>query len=100
MKLNAVVIFGTLLLTSGPAVLSAQDAAALYRTKCAACHGASGEGKAVMKAPALKGTQLDAGQITAQLTKGDPAKKAPHNKAITGLKPDQAKALAEYVKGL
>ena len=67
---------------------------------CAACHGANGEGKPAIKAPALKGTQLDVGQITQHLTKGEPTSKAPHNKGISGLSDDQAKAIAEYIKAL
>lgn len=90
----------TLALIASAGSLAAQDGAALYKTKCAGCHGASGDGKPAIKAPALKGTKLDAGQITQHLTKGEPASKAPHNKGISGLSEDQAKAIAEYVKTL
>ena len=38
----------------------AADGAALYKKKCSGCHGANGEGKSTIKAPALKGTTLDA----------------------------------------
>ena len=31
----------------------AEDGAALYKSKCAACHGADGAGKPAMKAPSL-----------------------------------------------
>jgi hypothetical protein len=34
------------------------------------------------------------------LMKGEPTSKAPHNKAISGLTADQAKAIADYVKTL
>jgi hypothetical protein len=34
------------------------------------------------------------------LTKGNDAKKAPHKKALSTLSADDAKAVAEYVKGL
>ncbi len=73
---------------------SADDGAALYKTKCAACHGAAGEGKI---GPALKGTKSD---VAALLTKGAAGKKAPHAKGIAGMTPDQAKAVATYVKSL
>jgi cytochrome c553 len=79
---------------------AADDAGALYKTKCAGCHGANGEGKPAAKAPALKGTQLDASLIAQNLTKGDTQKKAPHNKGMSGLTDEQASALAEYVKSL
>ena len=80
--------------------LAAEDGAALFKSRCAGCHGPTGEGKPAMKAPSLKATTMDANQISEHLTKGAPASKAPHNKAISGLKPEQAKAIAEYVKTL
>lgn len=79
---------------------AADDAGALYKSKCAGCHGANGEGKPAVKAPALKGSQLDASQIAQNITKGDAQKKAPHNKGMSGLTEEQASALAEYVKSL
>lgn len=87
-----------LVITAGSS--AAADASALYKKKCAGCHGASGEGKPAVKAPALKGTQKDAGQIAQHLTKGEPTSKAPHNKGMSGLTEEQATALAEYVKSL
>ena len=89
-----------LLLAAGTAVWAADDGAALYKSKCAMCHGPNGEGKPAMKAPAIKGTSLDVDKIVAHLTKGEPTSKKPHNKAISGLTEDQAKAIAEYVKTL
>ncbi len=75
----------------------AQDGAATYKTKCAGCHGAEGQGKI---GPALKGTSLTEAQITDLLTKGDDAKKAPHKKALSSLSADDAKAVAAFVKTL
>jgi mono/diheme cytochrome c family protein len=75
----------------------AADGAGLYKTKCAACHGAEGQGKI---GPAVKGVSLSAEQISDLLTKGEEAKKAPHKKAMAGLSADDAKAVAEYVKTL
>ncbi|HLZ40285.1 MAG TPA: cytochrome c [Candidatus Sulfotelmatobacter sp.] len=75
----------------------AADGAAIYKTKCAACHGAEGQGKI---GPAVKGVSLTAEQITDLLTKGDDAKKAPHKKAISGVAGEDAKAVAEYIKTL
>jgi len=89
------------MLLVGSSVLSAtDDGAALYKKKCAGCHGASGEGKPAMKAPELKGTSLEANQIAEHITKGEPGSKAPHNKGISGLSDEQAKAIAEWVKTL
>jgi len=80
-----------------PQAAFAQDGAALYKAKCAACHGADGQGKI---GPALKGTSLSDGQIADFLTKGNDAKKAPHKKGISGVSDADAKAIAEYVKSL
>ena len=75
----------------------AADGAATYKAKCAMCHGPDGAGKS---GPALKGTALTADQIVDVLTKGAEAKKVPHKKPVAGLSADDAKAVAEYVKGL
>ena len=99
MKLSVVMMIGTLLVT-GAAASGADDGAALYKKKCAGCHGASGEGKPAMKAPALKGTSQADGQITERLVKGMPSSKGPHKKGIAGLTEPQAKAIAAYVKSL
>jgi cytochrome c553 len=80
--------------------LVAEDGAALYKKKCSGCHGASGEGKPTVKAPALKGTTLEANQIVEHTMKGEANSKPPHNKAIAGLNDEQAKSIAEFVKTL
>ena len=79
---------------------AADDGATLYKGKCAGCHGANGEGKPAIKAPAVKGSKLDVDQIVEHVTKGEPSSKAPHNKGISGLTGEQAKAIAEYIKAL
>src|SRR4051794_31118790 len=79
---------------------AADDQAALYKAKCSQCHGAKGEGKPAMKAPALKGSSMSAEQMQQLLTQGAAGNKAPHGKAISGLKAEQAKAVADYVKSL
>jgi mono/diheme cytochrome c family protein len=76
------------------------DGAALFKSKCAKCHGANGEGKPAMKAPALKGTTQSTAEIVTFLTKGAPQKKAPHSKSIAGIDDTQAGAIAEYLKTL
>lgn len=79
---------------------AADDGAKLYKSKCAGCHGAQGEGKPAMKAPALKGTARTAEQIVEHLTKGEASSKPPHNKGIPGLNESQSKAIADFVKTL
>lgn len=89
------VIFTLALSIAVPAF--AADGAATYKAKCAGCHGPEGQGKI---GPALKGTALTADQINDLLTKGEDAKKAPHKKAISGLAPEDSKAVADFVKTL
>ena len=75
----------------------AQDGAALYKSKCAMCHGAMGEGKV---GPSLQTTAMTQQQITDLLTSGAAGKKAPHGKAVAGLTADQAAQVAAYVGSL
>jgi cytochrome c len=88
------------LVVGSSASWAADDGAVLYKTKCAGCHGAKGEGKPAMKAPALKGTKLEVNQVVEHITKGESGSKAPHNKGIAGLNDGQAKAIGEYIKTL
>lgn len=100
MNRKVAISWTTMLLVASLASWAADDGAALYKTKCAGCHGRSGEGKPAIKAPALKGTKLEVNQIVEHITKGESGSKAPHNKGIVGLNDDQAKAIAEFVKTL
>ena len=84
----------------GTRAYAANDGAHLYKSKCSHCHAAHGEGKPSMKAPALKGTSLEEGQIVDTVTKGDANRRPPHKKRISGLTEEQAKLVADYVKGL
>lgn len=98
-------MIGVVLTVAGLVVMpvvsrGAEDGAALYKSKCAACHGANGEGKPAVKAPALKGTTKTPAQIAEHIMKGEASSKAPHNKAIAGVNEAQAKAIAEFVKTL
>src|SRR3954454_20703473 len=91
---------GALLLFASTVSWAAEDGAALYKKRCGGCHGANGEGKPAMKAPALKGTTMDADALVARVTKGDPTSKSPHTKGMSGLNDEQARAIAEFVKTL
>ena len=79
-------------LMSGMA-LAAEDGAAIYKAKCAMCHGPDGAGKS---GPALKGQTAAA--VSGVLTNG--GKKAPHAKGMAALTPDQITAVAAYVATL
>lgn len=100
MNCKLVFSLAAVLLAGSSASWAADDGAALYKTKCAGCHGTKGEGKPAIKAPALKGTNLEINQIVEHLTKGESGSKPPHNKGIAGLSDEQAKAIAEFLKTL
>jgi cytochrome c553 len=100
---NKLILGSTLVVASMaflPTYSLAADGASLYKTKCAGCHGANGEGKPAVKAPAVKGTSLTADQLTQHITKGEATSKAPHNKGVSGVSDADAKSIAEFIKTL
>jgi len=76
-----------------PSLSWAEDGAALYKAKCAACHGADAAGKPAMKAPSL------IGKAEVDVIKGV-AETAKHPAPVKGLAADDAKAIATYLHGL
>lgn len=94
----ALVALGTMVVSA-----EAQDAAALYKTKCAACHGADGKGEtAIGKANKMHDLasedvqkQSDA-DLTTIITNGK-NKMPAYGKS---LKPDQVKDLVAYIRSL
>ena len=100
MKLESLIVAAGFCLMMSTGAWAAEDGAAIFKAKCAACHGAEGEGKPAMKAPALKGTALSADQIVDMVEKGKADAKAPHTKAVAGVSAEQAKAVADFIKGL
>lgn len=76
----------------------AQNGSALYKTKCANCHGDQGQGKPKLGVK-LADTSKSEADIIAVLTKGGGAK-APHVKPMSSLTPEQAKLVAAFVKAL
>ena len=76
-------------------VVCAQDAAngeKTYKAKCAACHGASAEGKPAMKSPAVKGKTAD--EIQKQIST------SPKHAGVKNLTPAEVKDLAAYLATL
>jgi mono/diheme cytochrome c family protein len=77
---------------------AAEDGAALYKAKCAMCHGPDAAGKPAMKAPSLisdeakKLSDADLGKAVTE--------KAKHPPAVKSLTPDQVKAVVAYVRSL
>jgi len=98
-RIFPLMLAGLLLLTS-VAAWTSDEGAALYKKKCAACHGAGGEGKPAMKAPAVKGTTMSVDQLVQHITKGEPTSKSPHNKGISGVSMKHAEDIAKYIKTL
>ncbi len=97
MKLSSVVMLA--MLAAGLASTAyAQEADALYKSKCAVCHGDQGQGKPKLGAK-LAGTAKSEAEITALLTKGGGAK-TPHVKPMSALTPEQCKTVAGFVKSL
>jgi mono/diheme cytochrome c family protein len=80
---------------------AADDGAALYKTKCAACHGADLAGKPAAKIPSLvsddakKASDTD---LTDMIANGGKDKKAMHAFANKGMTPDQIKMVIAYLR--
>lgn len=95
--------FAILIMAAGAMAFAAEDGAALYQSKCVACHGPKGVGK-----PALKGTNLTADEVkkaaddklVAAIMEGGAAKKAAHAFGKKGVTADQAKALVAHIRSL
>jgi mono/diheme cytochrome c family protein len=77
---------------------AAEDGAAVYKAKCAACHGADGSGKPAAKIPALKSDEMkkkSADEIATFLSSNPK-----HAGVAKALNPDQSKAVVDFVVGL
>ena len=87
-------LFLTLALISVPARTDGDDAAATYKTKCVACHGAKAEKK-------WDSTRAEDEMVDAIL-KGKKAEKPPNmpGYAEKGIDAGQAKALIAYMKSI
>jgi cytochrome c553 len=77
---------------------AADDGATIYKTKCAACHGADAAGKPAAKIPSLVGDDAK------KMSEGDMEKavteKPKHAGIAKNLTPDQVKMVIGYVKSL
>ena len=81
----------------------AEDGAAIFKAKCAVCHGPDGTGKPAAKIPSLVSDdvkKLSDADLTDFVANGGPSKKATHAFATKGLTPEQIKAVVEAVRGL
>lgn len=80
---------------------AADDGAAIYKAKCAACHGADLSGKPGAKIPSLvsddakKASDAD---LTDMIANGGKDKKAMHAFSNKGLTSDQVQAVVSYIR--
>jgi cytochrome c6 len=105
MKKISVRAFAILAASAGvlvvPSSLQAQDAAALYKSKCAGCHGADGTGSPMGKKMGAQDftsndvQSLSDAQLSDAITNGKG--KMPAYKSLT---PDQVKGLVAYIRTL
>ncbi len=80
---------------------AADDGAALYKTKCAACHGVDLGGKPSAKAPSLvsdEAKKASDADLTEMIANGGKDKKAMHAFANKGVSPDQVKMVIAYLR--
>ena len=77
---------------------AADDGAALYKAKCAACHGPDGAGKPAAKIPSLIGDEAKKAS-DADLAK-DVTEKPKHAGVAKSLTPDQVKLVISYIRDL
>ena len=76
----------------------AEDGAAIFKGKCAMCHGADAAGKPAMKAPSLISDEAKK-KSDADLTKAVTGT-AKHTPAVKALGADDVKAVVAYVRSL
>ena len=80
---------------------AADEGAAIYKTKCAACHGADLAGKPAAKLPSLvsdDAKKMSDADLTDMIANGGKDKKATHAFASKGMTPDQIKMVVSYLR--
>lgn len=80
---------------------AAEDGATVYKTKCAACHGADLGGKPAAKIPSLisdDAKKVSDADLTDAISSGGKNKKASHAFANKGVTPDQIKMVVSYIR--
>ena len=80
---------------------AADDAATVYKAKCAACHGAELAGKPAAKIPSLVSDdtkKLSDAELTDEIANGGKDKKASHAFSNKGMTPDQIKMVVAYIR--
>lgn len=80
---------------------AADEGATLYKTKCAACHGADLGGKPAAKAPSLvsdEAKKAPDADLSEMIANGGKGKKPMHAFANKGVSPDQVKMVIAYIR--
>ena len=80
---------------------AADDGATIYKTKCAACHGADLAGKPAAKIPSLvsdESKKASDADLTDMIANGGKDKKPMHSFAAKGVTPDQVKMVVSYIR--
>jgi len=77
---------------------AAGDGAAIYKARCAACHGADAAGKPAAKIPSLVSDEVR-NASDADLTRSI-AETAKHPAGVKGLGADDVKAVLTYIRSL
>ncbi len=96
-------VFWTILAGLLPAMAMGQTGASLYRTKCASCHGAKGEGRAAIKNSSLltaETKQRSDAELTEAIAKGGKKQSSAHAYERKGVSAEQVKLLVQYVREL
>jgi len=94
MSVAALLVFGTIVVTSAQNEVKPSDTTAFYKAKCVMCHGKKAEKKF--------DTALTDDQLVEIVLKGKKAEKPPHMPGYgeKGVTADDAKALVAHMKSL
>jgi len=99
----ALAVAATMLIFTVRTSRAAEDGGALFKTKCAVCHGANGEGKPALKAPSLtseEAKKMSDADLTDMIANGGKEKKATHAFSKKGVTDEQVKALVVFIREL
>ena len=80
-----------------------QDAVSVYKSKCAICHGAQGEGRSAIKGTSLLSAEAKARSddtMAAAIAKGGSKQTASHAFEQKGVPPPQVRLLVTYIREL
>jgi len=86
-----------------PFAARAEDSSALYKAKCANCHGPNGAGRSAMKGTNLltdEAKKLSDADLAEAIAQGGKRRSSAHAYEKKGLTPQQVKLLADFVRAL